>query len=352
MRSAVIVAGGSSTRFGENKLNSTVIDKTVLERSVDVFRGIADEIIVVGDFQIEGTKCVKGGKTRSESVKNGLKAVSAECKFVAVHDGARPFVSRKLAEQLFCEAEKFGSAVPRLPVIDTIWQTTDGLSTCDRSKFFTVQTPQVFDCKQLVEAFEKSNSNYTDESTLYFRTFGKVHFVDGEFSNKKITFPADLPTFRVGQGFDVHAFADGNGVILGGVTIPYSKKLVGHSDADVLAHAVCDAVLSASDNRDIGVQFPDTDNKYLGADSMELLKKCVRLAADKGFSVENVSAVVICQQPKLAPHITQMAKNIAKVLNIGENCVNISATTTEHLGALGNGDGIAAQAQALLAKKV
>lgn len=346
MRSAVIVAAGSSSRFGTNKLQGELLNESVLQRSVDAFIGIVDEIIVVGNWKIVGVKVVQGGQTRSASVQNGLLAVSPHSTVVAVHDGARPFVSRSLVQKLFEDAEKFGSAVPRLPITDTLW----GSCPQNREQFFTVQTPQVFNTEKLRQAFQNSSCNCTDESTLFFRTFGSVHFVDGEFSNKKVTVPSDLPDFRIGTGFDVHAFGDGDGVVLGGVKIPYSKKLVGHSDADVLAHAVCDAVLSASDNRDIGCQFPDTDDKYLGADSLQLLAQSVVLAEEKGFSVKNVSAVVICQQPKIALHIEKMAQNLAKVLKIAPSCVNLSATTTEKLGALGNGDGIAVQAQALLAK--
>ncbi len=347
MKSAVIVAAGNSSRFGTDKLQTALFDESVLQRSVDVFRGIADEVIVVGNWQLQGVKVVGGGLNRSQSVQNGLAAVSSEATIVAIHDGARPFVSRSLVQKLFDEAEKFGSAVPCLPIADTLWQKGGPVN---REVFFAVQTPQVFCAEKLRRAFGNAKHSYTDESSLYFEAYGDVHFVTGEHTNKKVTYPSDLPDFRVGVGFDVHAFGNGDGVILGGVKIPYCKKLVGHSDADVLAHAVCDAVLSASNNRDIGVQFPDTDDKYLGADSLQLLARCVSLAENNGFAVKNVSAVVICQQPKIAPHIDAMAQNLANVLKVAPSCVNLSATTTEKLGALGNGDGIAVQAQALLAR--
>lgn len=353
MKSAVIVAAGESTRFGADKLNMLLLDKSVLQRSVDAFYGIADEIIVVGR-KIDGAKYARGGATRSESVFSGLQQVSPDCTVVAIHDGARPFVSRALVQKLFAEAELHGSAVPRLCVTDTLWQQQNTLAPCNRSEFFTVQTPQVFNFAQISQAFARSQTPHTDESTLFFETFGAVHFVEGEPTNRKITVQSDLPNFRIGAGFDVHAFGNCdengvNGVILGGVLIPFAKKLVGHSDADVLAHAICDAVLSASNNRDIGVQFPDTDPAYLGANSLDLLSRCVEIAAAHGYAVQNVSAVVICQQPKISPHIPQMAQNLARVLKISPTCVNLSATTTEGLGALGNGDGIAVQAQALLA---
>ena len=154
--------------------------------------------------------------------------------------------------------------------------------------------------------------------------------------------------FRIGHGYDVHRFAAGRKLILGGVEIPYENGLDGHSDADVLCHAVCDAILSASGNDDIGHRFPPTDNKYLGADSIKLLADCVSAAHASGFEAVNVSAVIVCQQPKMAPYLPQMASNIARVLGITADCVNLSATTTEKLGMLGAGDGIAVQAIALL----
>ena len=348
MKCAVIVAGGSSTRFGNDKLNMPLFDKTVLQNTVDVFRPIVDQIVVVG-AHVDGTTFAEGGQTRFLSVQNGLNAVDKNCQFVAIHDGARPFVSKNLVTKLFVEVQKNGSAIPSLPVTDTVWNLANGAQVVNRDSLKSVQTPQVFRFDLISHAFTNAtHQNYTDESTLFYDVFGQVNFVDGERANVKITYPQDLPTFRIGNGFDVHAFCDGEFVILGGVKIPFNKKLKGHSDADVLAHAICDGVLSASNNRDIGVQFPDTDDKYLGANSMDLLATCVQIAKNSGFEVVNVSAVIICQAPKLAPHIPQMASNIAKVLGIDVSCVNLSATTTEKLGALGNGDGIAVESTVLL----
>lgn len=352
MKGAVIVAAGKSNRFGQNKLNMPLFDKTVLQQTVSLFDGIADLIVVVGDFELPGVTVVGGGKTRSESVRNGLNALPSDCDIVAVHDGARPFASRELVSRLFDACSRFGSAVPRVPLSDTIWSGGEAPVPANRESFFAVQTPQIFDCVRLKWAFDNIEGSFPDESTLFFKAFGDVHFEEGEFSNKKLTYPSDLPVFRVGNGFDVHPFGEGSGVILGGVKIPFDKKLVGHSDADVLTHAICDAVLTASGNRDIGLQFPDSDDRFLGADSLVLLAACVKMAREKGFCVENVSAVVICQLPKLAPHLDAISQKLASVLKISASCVNLSATTTEHLGALGNGDGIAAQAQALLSRKI
>lgn len=353
--SAVIVAAGSSFRYGDkNKLTETFFDITVLQHSVDAFAGLVDEIIVVGDYDIDGARCVSGGSTRFQSVKNGLAAVSEDCNVVAIHDGARPFVSRDLIVRLLNHAQVNCIAVPCIPLTDTIWQrNADNIVQIDRSSLLGVQTPQCFDYSLLMQALSSAKrDDYPDESTLFYERFGKVDFIDGEVSNRKITFAGDVPDYKVGVGFDVHAFGLGNGVILGGITVPFDKRLIGHSDADVLAHAVCDAVLSASGNKDIGHQFPDTDDAYKGADSMELLRRCVEIANVSNYEVVNVSAVVICQQPKIAPYIDKMAANLAQALNVSPRCVNLTATTTERLGALGNGDGIAVQAQALLKRIV
>lgn len=353
MRYAIIVAGGSSSRFGKDKLNQQLLGKSVVEHSVDVFKAVADQVIVVGQH-IEGTQFAAGGDTRFQSVRNGFSLL-ADCAegVVAIHDAARPFITREFVEQLYQEAERRSSAVPRLPVTDTIYQKNAlGVKKIDRNSLFTVQTPQIFDVAKLRDALQNAVQDYSDESSLFLETYHEVHFVEGLRSNVKITYQGDLPEYKIGVGFDVHPFEKGDGVILGGVKIPFDKKLKGHSDADALCHAICDAVLSASGNLDIGHQFPDTDDSYKGADSTELLCKCVQLAHSSGYEVVNVSAVVICQEPKIAPHIEAMAQRLSQVLKISSGCVNITATTTERLGALGNGDGIAVSSNTLLKRLV
>ena len=349
MRYAIIVAGGSATRFGKDKLNEQLFGKSVLSRSVDIFKDIADVVIVVGQ-RVDGTLFAEGGKTRFESVKNGFCLLADGAQgVVAIHDGARPFITKSFVEELYGQAEQNESAVPRLPITDTVYQKNGhGVRKIDRNTLFSVQTPQVFDIGKLRYAMQNATADYPDESTLYLESYGEVNFVDGLRTNTKVTYAEDLPEYKIGVGYDVHPFVDGEFVILGGVKIPFNKKLKGHSDADALCHAICDAVLSASGNLDIGHQFPDTDPRYKGADSLQLLARCVDIAAASGYGVVNVSAVVICQEPKISPYIEKMAKTLSKVLKISAFCVNISATTTEHLGTIGNGDGIAVSADALL----
>lgn len=351
MRYAVIVAAGESVRYGKDKLDEQIFGKSVLQHSIDVFKTLADVVVVVGR-KAEGTLYTKGGKSRFRSVCNGLDALPKDAQgVVAVHDGARPFVTRRFAEKLFEEAEKHGSAVPRLCVTDTLYRRSSKKDLlADRKEFFTVQTPQVFDISKLRKAVLHADADYTDESSLFADIFGQVNFIEGQRNNIKLTYPDDLPDFRVGAGYDVHPFDDGDGVILGGVKIPFEKKLKGHSDADALCHAICDAILSASGLRDIGHQFPDTDPTFEGIDSTLLLRRCVEMANAEGFEVVNASATVICQAPRIAPYAAEMERRLALILKVAPSCVNISATTTEHLGALGNGDGIAVQATALLRK--
>ena len=353
MKYAIIVAAGSSSRFGKDKLNEQLIGKSVLMHSVDVFQSVADQVIVVGQ-QVYGALFAEGGATRFQSVKNGFRLLPDDAQgVVAIHDGARPFVTREFVEKLYRQAEEHGSAVPRLHVTDTVYLKNErGVEKFDRNTIFSVQTPQVFDIAKIKNALSKATNEYTDESTLYFDAYGEVNFVDGLRANVKVTYQDDLPQYKVGVGFDVHPFVDGDGLTLGGVKIPFYKKLKGHSDADALCHAICDAILSASGNKDIGHQFPDTDERYRGADSTKLLASCVEIAKSSGYEVVNVSAVVICQAPKIAPHIDKMAARLGEILKVSPSCVNLSATTTEHLGALGNGDGVAVSSQILLKRLV
>ncbi len=361
MRYAIIVAAGGSVRYGgtTNKLDEQLLGKSVLQHSVDVLSSVVDVTVVVGRHA-EGALYAEGGATRFLSVYNGLKALPENALgTVAIHDGARPFITRAFAERLFAEAERYGSAVPRLFVTDTVYRRDgDKDVPVDRDSIFTVQTPQAFDIQKLRAAFDGAfvrgfeGNGYTDESTLFSEGGNKPHFTDGLRSNVKLTYLGDLPDFRVGNGFDVHPFAEGDGVVLGGVKIPFDKKLQGHSDADALCHAVCDAILSASGNKDIGHRFPDDDPAYEGADSALLLADCVSVAESCGYEVVNVSATVICQAPKIAPHIDAMKARLARICKVAPSCIAISATTTERLGALGNGDGIAVEACALLRSRV
>ena len=306
---------------------------------------------------------VGGGATRADSVCNGLRAAKGQ--LVAIHDAARPFVSEQVITDALAEAEAMGAAAPAVAVKDTIKIANDGavVQTPDRAALFAVQTPQCF-CRNLywkaLEAVQGEKVRLvTDDCSLFELAGLPVHLTQGDYVNLKITTKEDLPaaaqnkgenTMRIGHGYDVHRLVEGRKLIMGGVTIPYEKGLLGHSDADVLLHAVSDALLGAAALGDIGKHFPDTDPRYEGADSLMLLREVGRLLDETGYTVGNIDATVLCQAPKLAPHIPAMRQNIANALGLALDDVSVKATTEEHLGFTGEGLGIAAHAVALIEK--
>ena len=345
----VIAASGKGVRSGTDKLTARHGESTIISRTLSVFTGMKDvgKIVLVGDFShdLPGVVTTPGGDTRASSVQKGLALCDSE--YVLIHDGARPFITRDLIEKIMRETEKFGSAVPCLPISDSLRQITpNGVLAIDRKDFFTVQTPQGYRLKDILHAYEQATETDLsyDESELYEKYVAPVHYVDGEAQNKKITYPQDLVGYnvKIGSGFDVHAFADnGKKLILGGVCVPYEKGLEAHSDGDVVVHAVMDALLSSADERDIGVLFPDTDPTYENADSMVLLQKVKARLDEKNVRINNVSVTIIAQAPKVSEFIPRMQENIAKTLSLSPAQINVTATTTEHLGIVGEKKAIA-----------
>lgn len=360
MKSAIIVAGGTSSRFEQNKLFAPLFDKTLIQVTVDAFLDVADEIVLVVNakdmmqmtllFANSKIKLTTGGHTRTQSVLNGLNAISDKSTLVAIHDGARPYVSKTLVQTCFDVAKEHGNAIPVLRAVDTIYiQDGEKAKFVDRQKVCKVQTPQTFDTAKIKQAYacRDEAKSYTDDSQVYLDAFGSLHFVEGENNNVKITYPSDLYAESIGNGFDVHPLVPGRKLVLCGVEIPHHLGLDGHSDADVATHAIMDAVLSSINERDIGNQFPDSDDSYKGISSMLLLQKVNELAKSKKATIQSISCVIMAQAPKLAPYIPQMCANIANALNLPTNRVNISATTTERLGIVGEEKGIASQAVCL-----
>mgnify|MGYP000906616183 FL=1 len=380
--SAVLVAAGSSTRMGFDKLSFDLGGETVLHRSIRAFDQcpqIGEIVLVAGknrafvEQQVVGctkpVQIVAGGATRAESAKNGVLAAHGE--LVAVHDAARPFVSPAVIAAVLEAAARYGAAAPAVPVKDTIKQAVPGdgktvpeaclvRSTPDRSTLYAVQTPQCFDRTQYLAALQELDAEkarlVTDDCSLFELTGRSVQLTQGDYANLKITTREDLPRpvqkeetrMRIGHGYDVHRLVEGRKLILGGVEIPFEKGLLGHSDADVLAHAVMDAVLGAAALGDIGQHFPDNDPAYAGADSLELARHVARILSEHGYRVENIDATILCQRPKLAPHIPAMRANLAAAFGLPVDAVSVKATTEEHLGFTGEGLGIAAHAVALI----
>lgn len=387
--SAVLVAAGGSTRMGFDKLSAEIGGKTVLARSIAAFAQCDDitEIVLVygkneGFVRAQGALFasakpivfVQGGAARAQSAAHGVNAASGE--LVAVHDAARPFVSEAVLGRVLSACRLHGAAAPAVPVKDTIKQAQqvgDGktvpedctvATTPDRNSLFAVQTPQCF-CKQayqlaLSRCTPQQLDALTDDCSLFEAMGWPVHLTQGDYANLKITTKEDLPalvavdekenTMRIGHGYDVHKLVEGRKLILGGVCIPYEKGLLGHSDADVLAHAISDAILGAAALGDIGKHFPDTDPNYAGADSLKLATAVADLAAKEGYAIGNIDATILCQKPKLAPHIDTMRANLAAALGIAKEQVSVKATTEEGLGFTGEGLGIAAHAVAFLVK--
>jgi 2-C-methyl-D-erythritol 2,4-cyclodiphosphate synthase len=264
-----------------------------------------------------------------------------------------------------------------MPLADTVKRVDPAAAapmvaqTLDRKTLWSAQTPQVFRLGSLIAAYEQ-DPTATDEASAIERAGGRVHLVQGDASNIKLTTPGDIvlmealmthpqssqgkpsaagPAIAIGQGFDVHALTTGRPLVLGGVEIPFEKGLAGHSDADVLLHAITDAILGAAGLGDIGRHFPDTDPAYRGADSRMLLREAVAKVAAKGWQVAQIDATVIAQQPKIAPYAETMVRSIADCVGAAEGCINIKGKTTEHLGFTGRGEGIAAQAVAMLSRR-
>lgn len=367
---AIIVAAGASRRMGFDKLSYRLPDgQTVLEKSCAALAAhpaVAQLVLVAGanreTCERIAQRCPKpcvvvaGGETRADSVRHGLEVASGE--LVAIHDAARPFVSQAVITAALQAAAQTGAAAPAVPVKDTIKVAdADGRvqNTPDRATLYAVQTPQCFSRKLYLEALERVTGEkahlVTDDCSLFELAGFPVTLTQGDYENYKITTKEDLQkekTMRIGHGYDVHRLVEGRKLILGGVDIPYEKGLLGHSDADVLLHAIMDAVLGAAALGDIGKHFPDTDPAYKGADSLALTRAVAKLIAEHGYTVGNIDATILCQAPKLAPHIATMRQNIADAFGIPLDAVSVKATTEEHLGFTGEGLGIAAHAVALL----
>ena len=367
---AILVAAGSSRRMGFDQLSYRLPGgETVLQASAKALAAhpsVTQLVLVAGGNRAAceaiAAACpkpcpvVQGGATRADSVQNGLASPAGEP--VAIHDAARPFVSEAVSAAALEAAETMGAAAPAVPVKDTVKIVNADRtvqSTPDRALLYAVQTPQCFRRSLYEQALALVNVEQaalvTDDCSLFEMAGLPVQLTEGEYANYKITTKEDLKgetSMRIGHGYDVHRLVEGRKLILGGVEIEYEKGLLGHSDADVLLHAVMDALLGAAALGDIGRHFPDTDPAYKGADSLELTRQVARILKEHGYTVGNVDATILCQRPKLAPHIPAMRQNIADALGVPANSISVKATTEEKLGFTGEGLGIAAHAVALL----
>ena len=382
---AVIVAGGRSQRMaGLDKVMTPLAGRPIVLHSLLAFEQCdrVDEIVVVTREDLEERlhllaessgcgkvrRVVRGGETRADSSRHGLSALFPDVELVLVHDAARPLVTPELIARVADAAAASGAAIPALEPVSTIKREEGGtcVGTLDRTTLREAQTPQAFRRDLLARAFVRAARDRfegTDEASLVERLEVPVAIVAGEKRNLKITVPEDLAVAeallaggtlpqqtRIGFGYDVHRLVEGRPLVLGGVEISHPKGLLGHSDADVVAHAICDALFGACSLGDLGRHFPDTDEAWKDASGAKLLARTVEILRVSGYVPVNVDVTVAAQAPRLAPHRETMVGNVARALALPESRVSVKFTTTERLGFEGREEGVAATAVALVGR--
>jgi 2-C-methyl-D-erythritol 4-phosphate cytidylyltransferase/2-C-methyl-D-erythritol 2,4-cyclodiphosphate synthase len=376
---AIIVAAGSGTRAGGEipKQYQNIGGKPIIWHTVTALIShpqIKGVVIVIADghqslyehalstFNLPPPAL--GGATRQQSVFNGLKALqSINPDKVLIHDAARPFVTAQTISDVIAAIDNENCAMPGIEVVDTIAEVDGNIvaGRLDRNKLRAVQTPQGFSYQTIFNAHkaaaDRGDNTATDDSSLV----PSVTIVPGDPANIKLTHShdikqantkmtkatlADLPDIRVGHGYDVHAFEQGDHVILCGIKVPFTAKLKGHSDADVAMHALTDAILGALAEGDIGKHFPPSDLQWKGASSDIFLQKTVERIRERGGMLAHSDITIICEAPKLRPHIDQMRARLAEIMDCDIDRVSVKATTSEKLGFTGRSEGIAATATA------
>ncbi|MFT4090716.1 MAG: bifunctional 2-C-methyl-D-erythritol 4-phosphate cytidylyltransferase/2-C-methyl-D-erythritol 2,4-cyclodiphosphate synthase [Asticcacaulis sp.] len=377
---SIIVAGGSGLRSGGKKQWRSLNGRPVLWWPTEVFvkAGSDDIVVVVPAEDIElaqkaidglpNIRIVSGGNTRAQSVHNGLKALSDTASaqdIVLIHDAARPLLTVELIEKLLKKLETSKAAILALPVTDSLKKIKNQSITDapSRENLWRAQTPQAFRFEDISRSYEvwPSDQEATDEAMMASHAGITVDVVEGDARLQKLTYPEDfavleammsptpsLKNLRVGQGFDVHRWGDGQSVWLCGVEISHNKTLIGHSDADAGLHALTDALMGAAGLGDIGEHFPPTDPQWKGAASYIFLEHAARLIRERGGDIINVDVTLICEHPKIKPHRQTMQVRLAEILQIDVSQVSVKATTTETLGFTGREEGLAAQAVCLI----
>jgi len=370
----ILLAAGSATRMGFNKLLFPIAGMTALERSFRVMVSAGfDEIVIAVSEETRAAaekltasapvpvKVTLGGSTRQESVHHALRCVE-QADIAAIHDAARCLVTKEVILRTLVSAKKNGSGIAAVPARDTLRRGEDN-SVVDRDGLYMMQTPQSFRYDLILAAYDKAERDGfvgTDDCALFEYAGHKSVLVMGDLMNQKLTIPEDVPFFeraaglplRIGCGEDTHRLTEGRKLILGGVEIPYRMGLLGHSDADALLHAVIDALFGAAALGDIGRHFPDSDPKYKGIDSMELLKYAAEEIRAAGYRVVNIDSTILAQEPKMAPYVDQMAANIESVLGLAKGSVSVKAKTPEHTGPEGRLECISTRCVAMLARTV
>lgn len=345
---AIILAGGSGVRMGRDKLLLGVGEDLILARTVQAFASnlhinkiilvLRKDLFDIGRavaerFGINKFLFVEGGSSRSQSVENGLNEVSAEG--VLIHDGARPFVTPDLIENIIDSVQKYGTGVPALAITDSVRIVRDGVicGSAERSELYTVQTPQGFLAKDIQKAYRMRNGrDFADDSALFAEYIALPRVINGDERNIKITTLGSYYGLnaKIGVGYDIHRLVRFRPLVLGGIEIAYDKGSLAHSDGDAVIHALIDALLSAIGETDIGTRFPDTDPKYRDIDSTILLSEVVDLYRKKNYKISNLSIIIIADKPKLADYIPLMKIKLGNIIGISASLIGISAKTTEN----------------------
>lgn len=368
----VIVAAGRGSRAGGDlpKQWQILAGKPVLAHTLAAFAGLPVTLVVHPDDMARAralapqVRLVTGGAQRADSVRAALEALAgSDATRVLIHDGARPLVSRALIDRLIAALDHAPAAAPALPVTDALWRGEGGRvsGTPSRDGLYRAQTPQAFRLAEILAAHRAHPGGAADDVQVARAAGLDVQIVEGEEDNLKLTFPGDFQRaeailkgrdvdIRLGNGYDVHAFTEGDHVWLCGVKLPHSRALLGHSDADVGMHALTDAIYGALAAGDIGRHFPPSDPQWKGAASHIFLRHAVELAGDRGFRLSNCDVTLVCERPKIGPHAAEMQAALAAIMGLDADRISVKATTSERLGFTGREEGIAALATATLVK--
>jgi 2-C-methyl-D-erythritol 4-phosphate cytidylyltransferase/2-C-methyl-D-erythritol 2,4-cyclodiphosphate synthase len=368
---AIIVAAGRGTRAGGDlpKQWQDLAGEPVLSHTIRAFAGRVDRIMLVihPDDQsraaLYGLPLVHGGATRAESVRNALEALQGQgVTKVLIHDGARPLVSAALIDRVIAALDTHTGAAPALPVTDALWRgaaTVEG--TASRDGLWRAQTPQGFRFDDILAAHRAHPGEAADDVEVARWAGQTVAIVQGDDDNLKLTFAPDFARaatilkgrdmdIRLGNGYDVHAFTEGDGVWLCGIKVPHGKSLLGHSDADVGMHALTDAIYGALAEGDIGVHFPPSDPQWKGAASHIFLRHAMGRVAARGYALANCDVTLVCERPKIGPHQAAMRAALADIMGVEMDRISVKATTSERLGFTGREEGIAALATCALVR--
>lgn len=369
----IIVAAGRGTRAGDGlpKQWRPLGGRPVLAHSLETLAGIGRTVLVVHPddmvqaIALAGGRAVlvAGGESRAESVRNALEQLDGSgIGRVLIHDGARPFVRRDLAERVLAALGDSAGAAPAVAITDALWTGADGRvsGSRDRAGLYRAQTPQGFRFAEILAAHRAHPGGAADDVEVARAAGLDVTIVEGDEDNIKLTWPEDFARaerhlamtaavdVRTGNGYDVHAFTDGAFVTLAGVRIPHDRGLLGHSDADVAMHALTDALYGALSQGDIGRHFPPSDPQWKGADSATFLAHAAGLVVEQGYRITSADVTIVCERPKIGPHAGAMQAALARILGIAPGRVSVKATTSERLGFTGREEGIAAIATATL----